>query len=73
MLLGAAVLITAAVVAGVYGVRRRAPRAPASVLDARADRELRARYLDGQISIGVYLDRRFGTDFSSAGERRRAG
>jgi hypothetical protein len=71
LLLGAAVLITAAVVAAVYGARRPAPKT--QVLDAWTDQELRARYLSGQISIGVYLDRRFGTDFSSAGDRRRAG
>lgn len=51
--------------------RGHAPGAP--VIDASTDRELRRRYLDGQISIGTYLDRRFGTTFSSAGDRRRAG
>jgi membrane-associated phospholipid phosphatase len=47
--------------------------ASAPVLDTRADQELRTRYLNGQISIGVYLDRRFGTNFGSAGDHRRAG
>jgi undecaprenyl-diphosphatase len=51
--------------------RERVPDAP--VLDARTDQELRRRYLDGQISIGTYLDRKFGTNFGSAGDRRRAG
>jgi hypothetical protein len=70
-----AAVVTAAVVAAVYGSHRRPGRHPTSapVLDPRADQELRARYLDGRISIGVYLDRRFGTDFGSAGDRGPAG
>jgi hypothetical protein len=43
------------------------------VIDARTDQELRTRYLNGEIGIDTYLDRRFGTAFSSAGERRPAG
>jgi undecaprenyl-diphosphatase len=43
------------------------------VIDERTDQELRIRYYQGQISIGAYLDRRFGTAFNSAGDRRPAG
>jgi len=73
LILAAAVLGTAAVVGVVH--RRPAGRAPAltPVIDARTDQELRTRYLNGEIGIDTYLDRRFGTAFSSAGGRRRAG
>lgn len=70
-----AVLIAAAVVAAGHGSRPSGemsqPGSP--VIDARTDRELRARYLRGEIAIDVYLDRRFGTAFGSAGDRPRAG
>jgi hypothetical protein len=49
------------------------PRFDVPVIDERTDRELRARYLAGEISIGVYLDWRFGTTFSSTGDRAVAG
>jgi membrane-associated phospholipid phosphatase len=52
--------------------RRLGARFDAPVIDERTDRELRARYHRGQISIGEYLDRRFGTSFS-AGDRPAAG
>jgi hypothetical protein len=70
LVLAAAVLITAAMVH-----RRTAGRATAltPVIDARTDQELRTRYLNGEIAIDTYLDRRFGTAYSSAGERRQAG
>lgn len=73
LMVAAAVLITAAVVTVVH--RRTASRAPhlTPVIDARTDQELRTRYLNGEIAIDTYLDRRFGTAYSSAGERRQAG
>lgn len=49
------------------------PRFDVPVIDERTDRELRARYLAGQISIGTYLDRRFGTAFSLTGDHPAAG
>lgn len=42
------------------------------VIDPMTDRRLRARYLAGQISIGAYLDRRFGTAFAPTAERGAA-
>jgi hypothetical protein len=74
LMVAAAVLITAAIVGAVH--RRTTGRAPAlttPVIDARTDQELRTRYLNGEIGIDTYLDRRFGTAFSSAGQRRPAG
>lgn len=72
MLLGVAALALA--IAATMHARRAAGRAPlVPVVDARAERELRSRYLTGQISIDVYLDGKYGTAFSSAGNRRRAG
>jgi hypothetical protein len=73
LVLAAAVLITAAVVSAVHRRTARAPRLTTPVIDARTDQELRTRYLNGEIGIGAYLDRRFGTAFSSAGERRPTG
>lgn len=68
---------TVAVLAAACGSRRSASgevlRLRSPVIDARTDRELQARYLNGEIGIDVYLDRRYGTAFSSAGDRRRAG
>jgi hypothetical protein len=72
MLLAAAVVVVA-----IYATHRHAaghaPRPPVPVLDARSERELHARYLTGQISIDVYLDRKYGTTYSSPGNRGRAG
>ena len=49
----------------------------APVIDAGTERNLRSRYFRGEISIDVYLDHRFGTNFSastnSSGDRLRAG
>jgi len=73
LVLAAAVLITAAVVGVVHRRTARAPRLTMPVIDARIDQELRTRYLNGEIGIDTYLDRRFGTAYSSAGERRRTG
>ncbi|WP_459717073.1 hypothetical protein [Actinophytocola sp. KF-1] len=57
--------------------KQAGPRFGRPVIDADTDRELLARYLAGQISIGCYLDRRFGTAFTtvfgSAGARRVGG
>lgn len=52
---------------------RRPVRFDIPAIDERTDRELRARYYRGQISIGAYLDRRFGTAFSSTGDDPAAG
>ena len=51
----------------------RDPRLWVQVIDARTEYALRMAYLNGWIGIDVYLDRKFGTSFSSAGEPRRAG
>lgn len=73
ILLGATVLVTAAVLAVLHSSHARPTPPTAPVLDPRTELELRARYLNGQIGIDVYLDRRFGTAFASAGEADRAG
>jgi hypothetical protein len=72
MLLGMAAVVVAAVYAAHRHAAGHAPHPLAPVLDARSERELRSRYLTGQISIDVYLDRKYGTAYS-AGDRRRAG
>jgi uncharacterized membrane protein len=76
MLLGMAAVVVAAVYV-VYAAHRHAaghaPHPQVPVLDARAERAMRSRYLTGQISIDVYLDRTYGTTYSSAGNRGPAG
>jgi len=52
---------------------RKTPGFGMPVIDENTDRELRARYYRGQIDIGTYLDRRFGTAFSSTGSTPAAG
>jgi len=52
---------------------RQTVRFDMPVIDEQTDRELRTRYYRGQISIGTYLDRRFGTTFSSTGSTSAAG
>ena len=85
MVLGAAVGLV--IVIAVSGMLRHARpghvtphpvRFDTPVIDERTDRDLRARYLRGQIGIDVYLDRRYGTAFSTSagsttGDRPAAG
>jgi hypothetical protein len=52
---------------------RKTVRFDRPVIDEQTDLELRARYFRGQISIGTYLDRRFGTTFSSTGSTPATG
>jgi hypothetical protein len=53
--------------------KTRNPLPWVQVIDARTEYMLRMAYLNGWISIDVYLDRKFGTAFASAGGHRRAG
>lgn len=69
MLLDAAVVLVAVLAVTLHRLGRPTPcriRFDAPVIDERTDRDLRSRYLHGQIAIDDYLDRRFGTTFATS-------